>query len=62
LLARVREIRPRLHLFGHIHEDGGVWESAGTTFVNVTTRECERAPTVIDIEAKSLSVHAPPTS
>jgi Icc-related predicted phosphoesterase len=46
----VREKRPPLHLFGHIHEDGGVWQDDGTCFANVTTWECERAPTVIDID------------
>src|SRR5262249_54166298 len=25
LRERVRAVRPRLHLFGHIHEDGGTW-------------------------------------
>ena len=47
LLARVRRVRPRLHLFGHIHQDGGLWRHGGTTFANVTTWECERAPTVV---------------
>lgn len=50
LLARVREVRPKLHLFGHIHEDGGIWHDGGITFANVTTWECERAPTVLDVE------------
>jgi predicted phosphohydrolase len=27
LLARVRQVRPVLHLFGHIHQDGGCWRS-----------------------------------
>ncbi|MFI0353343.1 metallophosphatase domain-containing protein [Actinomadura sp. 9N407] len=50
LLARVRQVRPRLHLFGHIHHDGGLWQYDGTTFANVTTWECERGPTVIRLE------------
>jgi Icc-related predicted phosphoesterase len=50
LLARVKTLRPKLHLFGHIHEDGGAWTVDGVTFVNVTTWECERAPTVIDLD------------
>jgi Icc-related predicted phosphoesterase len=29
--------RPRLHLFGHIHQDGGFWTHDGTAFANVTT-------------------------
>ena len=50
LLARVQVVRPRLHLFGHIHQDGGVWHQDGTLFANVTTWECERAPTVLRID------------
>ena len=68
LRARVLAVRPRLHLFGHIHEDGGAWEVEGTTFVNCTTWECERAPTVIDVSPApvsatgSIQVQAPPAS
>ena len=50
LRARVAECRPRLHRFGHIHQDGGTWRDGETTFANVTTWECERQPTVIDLE------------
>src|SRR4051812_17378826 len=46
LRARVREVRPKLHLFGHIHDDGGLWHDGGTCFANVTTWECERPPIV----------------
>ena len=51
LRRRVGEVAPRLHLFGHIHHDGGVWRDGATTFANVTAWECERAPTVIDVDA-----------
>lgn len=61
LRARVAEVEPRLHLFGHIHEDGGVWRDGATTFANVTSWECERAPTVFDIDAGAVTaVHVPP--
>jgi Calcineurin-like phosphoesterase len=50
LRRRLAEVEPRLHLFGHIHQDGGVWREGATTFANVTTWECERPPTVIDLE------------
>jgi predicted phosphohydrolase len=53
LRARVAEARPRVHLFGHIHEDGGAWALEGTLFVNCTTWECERAPSVIDLDPAS---------
>lgn len=49
LRARVAEVEPRLHVFGHIHQDGGVWQLGATMFANVTTWECERAPTVFDV-------------
>jgi predicted phosphodiesterase len=60
LRERVAIVRPRVHLFGHIHEDGGAWELDSTWFVNCTTWECERAPTVIEIDGASVRVHAPP--
>ncbi len=50
LLHRVRQVRPALHLFGHIHQDGGLFRDRDTAFVNVTTWECERKPTVIDFD------------
>ena len=34
LLAAVRRVRPRLHIFGHIHEQYGMFSSSGTLFVN----------------------------
>jgi Icc-related predicted phosphoesterase len=54
LRQRVAEAPPRLHLFGHIHQDGGIWRDDTTTYANVTTWECERAPTVIDVEADRI--------
>jgi predicted phosphohydrolase len=61
LLARISVLRPRLHLFGHIHQDGGLWERGATVYANVTTWECERAPTVIDIDATGVrAVDVPP--
>lgn len=54
LLERVRAVAPRLHLFGHIHQDGGAWRDGDTLFANVTTWECERAPTVIDVTADAV--------
>jgi hypothetical protein len=61
LRARISEVAPRLHLFGHIHQDGGAWRHGATLLANVTTWECERAPTVIEIsEAEVLPVAVPP--
>ncbi|MBI3201088.1 MAG: metallophosphatase domain-containing protein [Myxococcales bacterium] len=56
LLARVEAVKPRLHLFGHIHEDGGAWQVGGTWFANVTTWESDRAPTVFDLDLATKSV------
>jgi predicted phosphohydrolase len=61
LRRRLAEVTPRLHLFGHIHQDGGLWQEGVTACVNVTTWECERRPTVIDlIDGKVVPVDVPP--
>lgn len=63
LRARSFAVRPLLHLFGHIHEDGGLFEEEGIAFVNCTTWECERAPTVIDVDVvarRATPVSVPP--
>lgn len=57
LLARVLDIRPMPHLFGHIHDSGSVRSMGGTTFANATTWECERGPTVIDIDLRLRRVN-----
>jgi predicted phosphohydrolase len=49
LLSTVQRLRPVVHLFGHIHQDGGHWQLGETAFVNVTTWECERGPTLIEL-------------
>ena len=38
LLAAITRVRPRLHVFGHIHEGAGtqVHSALGTTFVNAS--------------------------
>lgn len=64
LREAVLRTRPRLHLFGHIHQDGGCWLEGETTLANVTTWECERAPSVFDVEpgggrVKPVSVPPP---
>ncbi|HEX8111339.1 MAG TPA: metallophosphatase domain-containing protein [Kofleriaceae bacterium] len=57
LRARVEVVRPLLHLFGHIHQDGGLWQHDGVVFANVTTADCRREPTVIDVAAEDRRVH-----
>lgn len=61
LRHRVAEVAPQLHLFGHIHQDGGAWREHGTLFANVTTWESERGPTVLDLDPDGVrTVHVPP--
>lgn len=43
LLARVEQIRPPLHLFGHVHEGNGRLERFGTTFVNAAIGDDDEA-------------------
>lgn len=56
LLAAVRRVRPRLHVFGHIHEGHGVTQSdeVPTVFVNAALcgegLEPARAPVVVDLD------------
>ena len=38
LLLRVYEVRPRLHVFGHIHEAAGRADIDGIVFVNASTQ------------------------
>lgn len=61
LRARVAEVAPRVHLFGHIHRDGGAWQHGPTLHANVTAWECTRAATVIDIDPTQVRlVDVPP--
>lgn len=53
LLDKVREIKPKLHVFGHIHEGYGEMAKEGTIFVNASS--CNRqyrpvnAPIVVEL-------------
>jgi Icc-related predicted phosphoesterase len=49
LLHRVREAKPRLHVFGHIHEAAGRADSDGTAFVNASTQMGRGAGVVVDL-------------
>jgi Icc-related predicted phosphoesterase len=49
LAKRVKEVAPRLHIFGHIHQDPGRWEDGPTTYANVTTAEGAHAAAVFDL-------------
>ena len=45
----MRQVKPRLHIFGHIHQDRGMWTEGATTFANVTTNDGTHPPTVLDL-------------
>ncbi|NDW11925.1 serine/threonine protein phosphatase [Bacteroides sp. 214] len=53
LLQKVLEIRPRYHLFGHIHDAYGVEKSKHTTFINTAIvdegYQLKNTPFVFDI-------------
>jgi predicted phosphohydrolase len=55
LLTAIRRVRPRLHVFGHIHEGAGIYEATdiGTTFVNASVlghrHTVSHAPRVFDV-------------
>ncbi len=58
LLARVHAVRPRLHIFGHIHEEPGAWTDGQTIFVNATHcdvyEQPRYAPVVVDLPLPAL--------
>jgi predicted phosphohydrolase len=56
LLSATERVAPLLHMFGHIHQDGGLFPNGPTTHANVTTWECERGPTVLDIDIAAGTV------
>lgn len=56
LLEAVRRVRPLLHLFGHIHPDGGCWQEGDTCFANVTTWEGIRKASVFDLDVETRRV------
>ncbi|MEN9361781.1 MAG: hypothetical protein RL095_3316 [Verrucomicrobiota bacterium] len=56
LRHELERVRPRLHLFGHIHEDAGRLEQDGTIFVNASCWEFGqplRQPQILRLEPRS---------
>lgn len=53
LTAAIRRLRPRLHVFGHIHEGYGVTQEGATTCINASSCTLSyqpiNAPIVIDL-------------
>jgi Icc-related predicted phosphoesterase len=49
LFQRVYEVKPRLHVFGHIHEAAGRFEFGGTIFLNASTQMGKGAGVVVEL-------------
>lgn len=53
LAKAVARIRPKLHVFGHIHEDYGMVERDGVTYINASSCDLgyrpRQAPIVVDL-------------
>ena len=49
LFDRVRAVKPRLHVFGHIHEAAGRTDLDGTTYLNASTHLGRGAGVVVDM-------------
>ena len=58
---RLATVKPRVHIYGHIHDGYGVAQSKATTYINAcTSTEAYRAlnrPIVVDLTAKVVTVH-----
>ncbi|MFA6093461.1 MAG: metallophosphatase domain-containing protein [Elusimicrobiota bacterium] len=44
LLEALRRVKPRFHVFGHIHEGYGIVEKNGTTFINASIMDGQYEP------------------
>ena len=56
LLEKVTEIKPLIHLFGHIHEAYGVFQNESTIFINgsncTLSYKPSNLPIVVDLPIK----------
>lgn len=50
LLQRAYEVKPRLHVFGHIHEAAGRSDIDGTTFLNASTHMGRGSGVVVEMD------------
>jgi Icc-related predicted phosphoesterase len=53
LLSRVYEVRPRLHVFGHIHEAAGRLDTDEIIFVNASTQMGQGSGVVVELPGRS---------
>ncbi len=49
LLQRVADVKPRLHVFGHIHEAAGRLDHDGTIFLNASTQLGRGSGVIVDL-------------
>jgi Icc-related predicted phosphoesterase len=49
LLVHLSRVKPRVFLFGHIHEDKGEWQLGPTRIINCTTSEGELPVTTFEL-------------
>lgn len=49
LTRHLDRVKPKVHFFGHIHEDRGEWTRGPTRIVNCTVSEAAFPATVIDV-------------
>jgi Icc-related predicted phosphoesterase len=58
LMARILEVKPILHVFGHIHEGRGQYDVDGIKFVNaaIVGQGCVHPPTVLEIVPRCVSI------
>lgn len=59
LMAAVRRVKPKFHVFGHIHDGYGVTQEDGTTFINASTNTSLyhpwHAPIVFDVPVRAAA-------
>ena len=64
LLLAVQRVRPRVHVFGHIHEGYGLHESDGSRFVNASFCDLHykpgQPPLVVDVQVPAVTGSAVP--
>lgn len=60
LLEAVKRIKPKLHVFGHIHEGAGILEEDCTTFINASVVDVKyrlvHPPRTVTLEAGALAM------
>jgi predicted phosphohydrolase len=58
LLSRVQKVKPRLHVFGHIHEAAGRIDTEDTIFVNASTQMGWGQGVVVELTATAREANS----